>query len=169
MTPPPRTPPTRIPPLLNLAPSANAALLPHPRLQTFYPPSAHYISPIALPPPSLAPGYSSAPPAFSPPLTFLGFFNGMLEVFEPGALKYSTFFRTILSTLSAFRNTILTPLSGFLDSLLCALIALTPSLAFSPPIPRTLAAASSLLSGRAHLSLNFLPPLFLHLILTPIM
>ena len=39
----------------------------------------------------------------------------MLEVFEPGALNYSTFFHPILSTLSAFRNPILTPLplSGF--------------------------------------------------------
>ena len=49
-------------------PSANAALFPHPRLQTSYPPSAHLISPSsALPPPSLAPGYTSAPPASSPP------------------------------------------------------------------------------------------------------
>ena len=68
MTPPPRTPPARIPPLWNPAPSANAALLPHPRLQTSYPPSAHLISPSpALPPPPLAPGYTSAPPASSPP------------------------------------------------------------------------------------------------------
>ena len=49
-------------------PSANAALSPHPRLQTSYSPSAHSISPpFALPLPSLAPGYPSAPPAFSPP------------------------------------------------------------------------------------------------------
>ena len=49
-------------------PSANAALLPHPCLQTSYPPSAHLISPSpALPPRSLAPGYTSAPPASSPP------------------------------------------------------------------------------------------------------
>ena len=49
-------------------PSANAALLPHPHLQTSYTPSAHLISPSpALPPPSLAPGYTSAPPASSPP------------------------------------------------------------------------------------------------------
>ena len=49
-------------------PSANAALLPHPRLQTSYPPSAHLIFPSpALPPPSLAPGYTSASPASSPP------------------------------------------------------------------------------------------------------
>ena len=39
----------------------------------------------------------------------------MLEVFEPGALNFSTFFRPILSTSYAFRNLILTPLplSGF--------------------------------------------------------
>ena len=49
-------------------PSANAALLPHSHLQTSYPPSAHLISPFpALPPPSLAPGYTSAPPVSSPP------------------------------------------------------------------------------------------------------
>ena len=48
--------------------SANAALSPHPRLQTSYPPSAHIISsPSASPPPSLAPGFSSAPPASAPP------------------------------------------------------------------------------------------------------
>ena len=68
VTPPPQTPPARIPPLWNLAPSANTALLPHHRLQTSYPPSAHLISPFpVLPPPSLAPGYTSAPPASSPP------------------------------------------------------------------------------------------------------
>ena len=79
--------------------SANAALSPHPRLQTSYPPSAHFISsPSAPPPPSLAPGFSSAPPTSTPPLTLSGFFNGMLEVFEPGALNYFTFFRPIQST-----------------------------------------------------------------------
>ena len=50
------------------APPANAALLPHPRLQTSYSPSAHLISSSpSLSPPSLAPGYTSAPPASSPP------------------------------------------------------------------------------------------------------
>ena len=83
----------------------------------------------------------------------------MLEVFEPGALNYFTFFRPILLTLSAFRNPILTyfPLSGFLDSLLCILIVLTPDLVFSLLIPHTLAAALSFSSGRAYLFLNFLP------------
>ena len=152
--------------------SANAALSPHPRLQTSYPPSAHYTSPpFALPPPSLTPGYPSAPPAFSPPLNLSGFFNGMLEVFEPETLNYFTFFCPILSTLSALRNLILTPLSlsQILGSLLCALIAPTAGLAFSPPIPRTLAAALSFSSGRAYLFLNFLPPPFLRLIPTLIM
>ena len=105
------------------------------------------------------------------PLTLSRFFNEMLEVFEPGALNYFTFFRPILSTLSASRNPILThlPLSEFLDSLLCALIASTPGLAFSLLMPCTLAAALPFSSGRAYLSLNFLPPLFLRLIPTLIM
>ena len=104
-------------------------------------------------------------------LPLSGFFNGMQEVFEPKALNYFTFFRPILSTLSASRNPILThlPLSGFLDYLLCVLVAPTPGLAFSLVLPHTLAAASSFLSGRAYLSLNFLPPLFLRLIPTLIM
>ena len=151
-------------------PSANAALSPHPRLQTSYPTSAHFISSSSVPsPPSLAPGCPSVP--FLPPLTLSGFFNEMLEVFEPGALNYFTFFCPILPTLSASRNPILThlPLSGFLDSLLCVLIAPTPGLAFSLLILRMLAVALSFSSGRAYLFLNFLPPLFLRLIPTLIM
>ena len=64
------------------------------------------------------------------------------------------------------RNPILTHLLlfGFLVSLLRIVIALTPGLAFSLVIPRMLAVASSFLSGRAYLSLNFLPPLFLSLL-----
>ena len=135
-------------------------------------PSAHSITPFsAFSPPSLAPGRFSTPPASSPPLTLSGFFNGMLEVFEPGALNYFTFFRPIQSILSVSRNPILThlPLSGFRDSLLCVLIAPTPGLAFSLLIPRTPAAVSSFSSGRVYPSLNFLPPLFLRLIPTLIM
>ena len=41
------------------------------------------------------------------PRTLAGFFNGMLEVFEPGALNYFTFFCPILLILSVFRNAIL--------------------------------------------------------------
>ena len=152
--------------------SVNAALSPRPCLQTSYPQSAHSASPSSAPsPPFLAIGRPSTPPASSPPLTLSGFCNGMLEVFEPGALNYFTFFRPILSTLSASRNPILTllPLSGFLDSLLCVLIAPTPGLAFSLMMSHTLASASSFSSGRAYPFLNFLPPLFLHLIPTLIM
>ena len=95
------------------------------------------------------------------PLTLSGFFNGMLEVFEPGALNYFTFFHPILSTLSASRNPILThlPLSGFLDSLFCVLIAPTTGLAFSLLMPRMPVAALSFSSDRAYPFLNFLPPL----------
>ena len=89
--------------------SANAALSSHPRLQTSYPPSDHYISS-----PS-APNHRPLLLAFLlcllsplPPLTLLVFFNGMVEVFEPRALNYSTFFHPILLTSSAFRNPILT-------------------------------------------------------------
>ena len=57
-----------MPPLCNLAPSASAALSPHPRLQTSYPPFAHSISsPSAPPPSSFAPDFSSALPASTPP------------------------------------------------------------------------------------------------------
>ena len=105
------------------------------------------------------------------PLTLSGFFNGMLEVFEAGALNYFTFFHPIWSILSASKNSISThlPLSGLLDSLLCVLIAPTSGLAFSLLMPQTLAAASSFLSNKAYPFLNFLPPLFLRLIPTLIM
>ena len=152
--------------------SGNAALPPHSRLQPSYLSSAHFISSSsATSPPTLAPGSSSTPSASIPPLTLSGFFNGMLEVFEPGALTYFTFFRPILSTLSVSRNPVIThlPLSGFLDSLLCVLIVPTPGLAFSLLMPRTLGVASSFSSGRVYPSLNFLPPLSLRLIPTLIM
>ena len=150
----------------------DAALSPHPRLQTSYP---HLPILYLLPqPPHLRPLLLAFLLRLLPPLfllTLSGSFNGMLKVFEPGALNYSTFSRPILSILSAFRNPILThlPLSGFLDSLLCALIAPTPGLAFSLVMPPTLAAALSLSSGRAYPSLSFLPPLFLRSIPTLIM
>ena len=78
-------------------------------------------------------------------------------------IELLTFFPLTPLTFSVSRNPILThlPFSGFLDSLLCVLIAPTPSLAFSLLMPRTLAAASSLSSGRAYLSLNYLPSLSL--------
>ena len=153
-------------------PSTDAAPMRHPRLQTSYPPSAHSISLSSSPsPPSLALGRPSTPPASSPPLTLLAFFNGMLEVSMPGAPNYFTFFHPIQSTSSESGNPNLThlPLSGFLDSLFCFLIAPTPGLAFSLLMPRTPAAALSFSSGRAYPFLNFPPPLFLRSIPTLIM
>ena len=99
-------------------PFANAAPLPpHPCLQTFYPSSAHFVSsPSASSPLSLATGCPSTPLASSPPpLTLSRFFNGMLEVFKPGALNCYIFFRPTPLISSISRNPILTrlPLSGF--------------------------------------------------------
>ena len=73
--------------------SANAAISPHPCLQTSYPPPAHSISSPSAPhhrPLLLVVLLRVLPPLL--PLTLSGFFNGMLGVFEPGALNYSTFF-----------------------------------------------------------------------------
>ena len=114
--------------------SPNALLPPHPRFQIYHPPSDHFESSPSAPSSLLfAPGCSSTPPASSPPCLLQGFFNGILAVFEPGALNCFTFFCPILLTLSVSRNPILThlPLFGFLDSLLCILIVPTPGLAFS--------------------------------------
>ena len=106
-----------------------------------------------------------------PPLTPSEFFSGMAEVFESGALNYYTSSRFIPWILSASRNPTSThlALSGFLDTLHSDLIAPTPGLAFFLAMTRTLAVASSFLSGRAYPSLNFLPPLFICLNLTLIM
>ena len=96
-------------------------------------------------------------------LTPSGFFNGMLEVSEPGALNFYTFFCLIPLTLFVSMNLTLIhlPLSVSVDSMLCDLIASTPDLAFSLLMPRTLAAVPSFSSGRAYPSLNFLPSLSL--------
>ena len=130
-----RTPPACIPPLLNrahLAPSANAALPPHPRFQTSYPPFAHFVSSPSAP--SLTPhasGCFSTSPSTSSSLTPSGFFNRMLGVSEPEALTFCTLFRLIPLSF-AFRNLTLIylSLSGSLDFLLCDLIAPTPGLVF---------------------------------------
>ena len=117
----------------------------------------HFVSSPSPPPSDL--GCLSTPLASSFPLTPSGFFNGMLAVTEPRALNCYTFFRLISLILFVSRNLTLIhfPFSGSLNSLLCVLIAPTPGLAFSPVMP---AAVSSFSSGRAYLSLNFLPPLF---------
>ena len=146
------------------APSANAALIPHYRLQTSDPSS--YILPLhhncCLMP--LAVSLELLLPF--PSLTLSGFFIGMLEVYKTRKPNFYTYFRLIPLTLFVSRNLTLIYLlfSGSLDYLLCHLIALTPCLAFFLLMSRTLAAASSFSSGRVYLSWNFLPPLFLRLI-----
>ena len=69
--------------------SANAVLPPHPRLQTSYLPSAHFVSSPLHPPHRLmflaVFLYLLLP---LPPLIFSGFFNGMPEVLELEALNY---------------------------------------------------------------------------------
>ena len=140
--------------------SANAVLPSHPRFQTPYPSSAHFLL--------LHPAY---------PLMFLAvflhllllfpLFNGMPGVFPSEALNYYTLSRFILWILSESKNPILTHLSlwGSLDFLLCDLIALIPRLTFVLPITRTLTVASSFSLGKVYPFLNFLPSL--SLCLTP--
>ena len=144
-----------------LAPSghsfANVALPSHPRLQSSYLSSAHFASSPSVPlPPSHVPGCFFYTSCFLSPLTYPRFFNGMLEVSEPGALNYYTSFCLVLLILFVFKNLIFIhlPLSGILDSLLCDLIASTHGLEI--PLPLTLEALS-FSSGRAYGSLNFLP------------
>ena len=91
--------------------------------------------------------------------------NGILGVSEPGTLKWYTLFSLIPLTLFVSRNLTLIylPLFRSLDSLLCDSMAPTPDLVFFLLMSQTLAAASSLSSGRVYPSMSFLPPLFLRL------
>ena len=144
--------------------SANAALAPHPRLQTFYPFSARFVSsPSAPSPRRMLLLVSLYLLLLFPSLTPSGFFNRMLGISEPGALNCYNLFCLIPLTLFVSRNLTLIhlPLSGSLDSLLCDLIAATPVLIFFLLMSKTLSAASLFLSDRANPFLSFLPPLFL--------
>ena len=110
----PRTPPTRIPPLQNLTPMLLKTihlLMLHSRpTLAFKPLIPHgpimYILPL---PPNHRPLLLSVLLRLLPPflhLTLSGFSNGILEVFEPGALNCFAFFRPILLILSVSRNPI---------------------------------------------------------------
>ena len=97
--------------------STNTTLPSHPRLQTSYISSAHFVSFSSAPStPPYVPGCFSIPTVSFSPLTPSGIFNGMLEVSEPGAPNYYTLFYLILLTLFVSRNLTLIhlPLSGFL-------------------------------------------------------
>ena len=154
-------PPACTPPLFNLAhlaPSANTALLstlvfkPLILLQpTCYPSPCIQLTPLC----SWLFFYISS---FLFPLTGSGFFNGMPEVSNPGALNHYILSRLILLTSSVSRNLTLThlPFSKSLASLLCDLITSTPGLAFFLPMTHTLVAASLFLSGQVYPSVNIL-------------
>ena len=86
--------PVCISPLFNadyLAPAGDAALPPHPRLQTSYLPSAHLIfSSSATFSISYISDCSPIPPVPLCHLSYSGFFNRMSKIFEPKTLNYST-------------------------------------------------------------------------------
>ena len=129
-----------------------------PYLQTFYPPSAHFVTPFSAPfPLSYSFSCSSTPSA---PSSFPDLLYGILEVFEPEVLNFLALSHFNLWILSISRNStsICLSLSGFLNTMLCNLITLTPGLAFLLLLSCML--ASSFSSGRIYSSLNSLPPLF---------
>ena len=141
-------------------PTANAALPPHPLLQAFYSPSTRFVAPpsVSFPLSYISGCYFSLS---LPPLTCLGLFSGMLEVFEPAALNFSTLSHFILSTISVSWNPLSTrlPLSGFLATLVYNLIALSPSLAFFLLMTWMSAVISTFSSDMAFLFLNSPSPL----------
>ena len=92
-----------ITPLFNLvllAPSANATLPSHPRLQTSYSSSIYFVPPPSNPMMFLAIFLY----LLLPFLIRSEFLNGMLEVFEPEALNYYTLSCLILWIFSVSRN-----------------------------------------------------------------
>ena len=91
-----------------------------------------------------------------PDMTRSGFFNGMLEVFEPELLDFFTL------NSSSCRSSLypgIQPLLIFLFSDNWISDCPHPGLAFFLRITRTLAVASSFSLSRAYPSLNFLPSL----------
>ena len=144
--------------------SANTALPPHPRLQTFHPPSAHSVScPSAPSPLSLASGCPSLPPLPPDSLRVLQWNAGDLRARSTELLhslsSYSVDLICIqesnLNSSSSFRIPGFSVLRSDHTHSRPGILCVTP---------RTLAAVSSFLSGRADPSLNFLPLLFLSLI-----
>ena len=152
-------------------PSANAALAPHPRLQT----SLSFFRPLCIF--SLCTLTTSSCSwlflftCFLFPSITLWVLQWNAGGSESVALNYYTIFRLIPLTLFVSRNLTLIylPLSGSLDSLFCDPMAPTPDLVFFPLMSQTLAAASSFSSSSAYSSLSFLLPLFLCLAPTLIM
>ena len=147
------------------SPSFNAALPPHPCLQTAYSPYIHFASSPSVPSPPLhVPGCFSIPPASS-------FFPNSLRVLQWNAGSFCARRTELLHFTSAhpvaficIKESNLNLSSSFRIPGFSALRSdhtHAPGLAFSLLIPRKLTATSSFLSGRAYSSRNFLPPLFL--------
>ena len=110
-------------------PSTDAALSRHPRLQTSYPPSAHYISPSSAPsPPTLAPGHFSTPPASSLPPDSLRVLQWNAGGLRATSTELLHFFLSHPVDLICIQESNLNSSSsfGFLGSLLCTLIAPLP-------------------------------------------
>ena len=150
------------------------ALPPHPRLQTSYPRSTHFVlssfasslSILCIPPFFW---YFPIPPAssFSPDsLKVLQWNTGGLRASNAATLH---FISSHPLGLIVSKKLILThhPLSGSLDFLLCDLITPPSRLAFSFPMTCMIVVASSFSSGSAYPSLSFLP--HPSLCLTPIL
>ena len=152
-------------------PFTDAALPPHPRLQTSYPPSVHSISPPSAPsPPFLAPGRPSTPRASSPLPDSLRVLQWNAGGYQARSTELLHFLSSHSVDLICIQESNLNSSSSFRIPGFCTLRSdrTHSSLAFSLLMPPTLAAALSLSSGKAYPSLNFLP-LFLHSIPTLIM
>ena len=155
-------------------PSIDAALTRHPRLQTSYPPSAHFISPSPAPsPPSLAPGRPSMPPASSLPpdsLRVLQWNAGGLRARSTELLHFLSSYPVDLICIqeSNLNSSSSFGIPGF--SALRSDHTHSQSGILSPDATHASGGvALSFLSGRAYPFLNFLPLLFLRSIPTLIM
>ena len=127
---------------VHLAPSANTVLSPHPRQQTTYSLSAHFVSPFSVPSPSLMLLVvllflllSSSPPDS---LTVLQCNAGGLRA------RSSEFFPLYLASFcGSYLYPTLTrlPFFGSLDILFCDLLTLVPGLVLFLPMARSRAVA----------------------------
>ena len=143
--------------------SANAALPPHPRLQTFCPFCIFSLCPLTIVSCSWLSFYASSLPPDS--LMVLQWNAGGLRARSTELLHFLSSHPVDLICIqeSNFNSSFSFRVPGFSA---LVLIAPTPGLAFSLVMPRMLAAVSSFSSDRAYLSMNFLPPFFLHSIPT---
>ena len=128
--------------------SANAALPPHPRLQTSYPPSAHFVfSPSARLPSTLVPGCPSTSPASSSSLDSLRIFQWNAGGLQARGTELVHFLSSYPVDLICIQESNFNSSSSFRISGFSALRShrTHSGLAFSLMMPRMLVAASSFL------------------------